>query len=497
MAMTGDWNQPATLVGEGTLLTEKNNDAETELIINAQKKTFAEEYNQLINNKGISKTSYLLKLLPRLDENKMLRCDSRLKNAEFLSFNTRYPIILPRYNHITKLIVKDCHEAGQHMYGVNHILAELSTKYWVVSGREKIKKWEAECAECKRRKAKLATQIMAPLPTKRLQFSMNAFEKCAVDYGGPFITIQGRRKKRAKRYLALFTCLSSRAVPLEVAFALDAESFLNAFFRMSSRRGTLKEMISDNGGNFVLANKELRSFTDSEKKRINEATSHVGIKWHFIPPAAPHFGGVHEIMIKAAKRAIYSQLGNADITDKELITAFAGAEKLTNSGPLTYQSSDPKDCTPLTPNDFLFGQIGGKFAADAVDATSFNPKRRWRRVQELIKHFWHRWMKEWLPMLGPRKKWNIVMGNLLVGDLVLVLSENTSKDNWPLGRVTEVFPGNDGLVRVANVQVGKVILKHPITKLCPLELNEPEDVDHLVKREEYVHEAISVNNSLM
>ncbi|XP_012565594.1 uncharacterized protein LOC105849708 [Hydra vulgaris] len=202
-------------------------------------------------------------------------------------------------------------------------------------------------------------------------------------------------------------------------------------------------------------------------------------------------------MIKAAKRAIYSQLGNADITDEELITAFPGAEGLINSRPLTYQSSDPKDCTPLTPNHFLFGQLGGKFAADAVDTTSFKPKRRWRRVQELIKLFWHRWMKEWLPMLGPQKKWNIVMGDLSIGDLVLVLSENTSRGNWPLGRVTEVFPGNDGLVRVANVQVGKVILERPITKLCPLEPNEPEDVDHLVKREEYVHEAISVNNSLM
>ncbi|XP_047124250.1 uncharacterized protein LOC124806969 [Hydra vulgaris] len=87
-----------------------------------------------------------------------------------------------------------------------------------------------------------------------------------------------------------------------------------------------------------------------EKKRINETTSHVDIKWYFSLPAAPHFGGVHEIMIKTAKRAIYFQLGNADITDEELITAFAGAEGLINlrlRGVQSLGSSDPKDCTPL------------------------------------------------------------------------------------------------------------------------------------------------------
>ena len=77
-------------------------------------------------------------------------------------------------------------------------------------------------------------------------------------------------------------------------------------------------------------------------------------------------------MIKSSKRAIYAILGNADITDEELMTAFAGAEGLINSRPLTYQSASPLDDVPLTPNHFLHGQVGGEFAPESVDSTDFS-----------------------------------------------------------------------------------------------------------------------------
>ena len=109
-------------------------------------------------------------------------------------------------------------------------------------------------------------------------------------------------------------------------------------------------------------------------------------------------------MIKAAKKAIYGILGNADVTDEELMTAFTGAEGLINSRPLTYQSANPADDGPLTPNHFLHGQIGGKFAPESVDETDFYLRKSWRRVQEIIRHFCNRWIREWLPNLNARKK---------------------------------------------------------------------------------------------
>ena len=110
-------------------------------------------------------------------------------------------------------------------------------------------------------------------------------------------------------------------------------------------------------------------------------------------------------MIKAAKRAVNAVLGNADVTDEELTTAFTGAEALLNSRPLTYQSANPEDDIPLTPNHFLIGQIGGQFAPESVDETSYSLKKRWRRVQELVRHFWHRWLRERIPSLIKRRKW--------------------------------------------------------------------------------------------
>ena len=127
--------------------------------------------------------------------------------------------------------------------------------------------------------------------------------------------------------------------------------------------------------------------------------------WHLNLPLAPHFGGVHETMIKAAKRAVNAVLGNADVTDEESTTAFTGAEALLNSRPLTNQSANPEDDIPLTPNHFLIGQIGGQFAPESVDETNYSLKKRWRRVQELVRHFWHRWLREWIPSLSNRRKW--------------------------------------------------------------------------------------------
>jgi hypothetical protein len=98
---------------------------------------------------------------------------------------------------------------------------------------------------------------MGPLPPNRLRLTYRAFDQAAVDYAGPFQTIQGRGKTRNKRWLCVLTCMSTRAVHLEVAWGLETDSFLNAFTRFTSRRGIPKETMSDNGTNFLALQKHL------------------------------------------------------------------------------------------------------------------------------------------------------------------------------------------------------------------------------------------------
>ena len=461
--------QSKQLRTSGQLQPEEIRDIEIKLIKSAQGEQFQAEVDAIKSGKEINSKSKLVGLKPFIDNDGLLRCSSRLKYAEHMSYDAKFPVILPRKSYVTKLIVRKYHENGNHS-GTNQILASLSAQYWIIAAREEIRDVEHDCAVCRIRKAKPGEQIMAPLPDFRVGTSLRPFTHTAVDFAGPFLTKQGRGKVKTKRYLCLFTCVQTRAVHLEMAYGLDTDSFLNAFYRMVSRRGLPKVMISDNGTNFVGANRELKDLLKGlDRDKIVNSTANQGIKWKFNPPLAPHFGGIHESLIKSAKRAIFCILQSADITDEELLSAFVGAEGLMNSRPLTYQSANPSDEEVLTPNHFLFGQIGGVFAPESVDETVFSPRKRWRRVQELVKHFWKRWLREYIPTLGSRKKWRKTHRNFQVGDIVLVVEPEAHRGHWSLGRITEVFRGPDDNVRVVNVQVGKMILKRAVTRLAFIE----------------------------
>ena len=94
-----------------------------------------------------------------------------------------------------------------------------------------------------------------------------------------------------------------------------------------------------------------------------------------------------------------------------------------------------------TRHEVRSGQIGGQFATTTVDDIQFDLWKRWHRVPELVRHFWRRWLQEWLPSLGARTKLHREHRDLQVGEVVLVVSPDTALGNWPLVRVVEVYPG--------------------------------------------------------
>ena len=399
-----------------------------------QRERFSKELTTLRQGRNVLKGSQLWRLSPFLDSDGILRVGGRLEMSN----------LLYDANHISKLVVAHIHVHGHHSLGVNATLAELRQKYWIINGREEIKRWERECNVCKLQRKRRGEQIMAPLPEVRLGSSLRCFACCGVDFAGPFV-VKITRKVSAKRYLCLFTCASTRAVHLEVAFSLDTASFLNAFSRMAARRGKPDVVISDKGTNFTSADRELRDLVLAlDRAQIKENATSDRIQWRFNPPGGSHHGGLFESLIKSAKKALRSTLGESKTTDEELLTAVVEVEGILNARPLTYCSSDPNDEHVLTPNHFLHSQMGGQLAPRVVDDIAFNPRNRWRFVQDLISKCWRRWMKEFLSTLNTRNKWVDQKRNVAPGDVVLLVDPSNPRGKWrygpyPASRFASIF----------------------------------------------------------
>ena len=460
------------------LQPEELDKAEKFWVRQAQSDEFKEEREQLqravvagSQSRKACRHSAVKQLSPFLDEDGVIRVGGRLQRSE-LSFERKHPMLLPKYHAVSRLVIQHVHAEADHGIGVEHTLSELRARFWIPAAREMIKSYVRKCVMCQKLMNKPEEQKMAPLVTAQVRPSLRAFERCAVDYAGPFLTRQGRGKTRQKRYLCIFVCLQTRAAHLEMAYALDTASFLRALMRFISRRGRPAEIRSDNGRNFVKAAKELKKeVQELDGDEIQRELSKYRTKWFFNPPGAPHFNGVCEALVKVAKKALTKTLERADLTDEELHTAFCRAEGLLNTRPLTAVSSDPNDRPALSPADFMTGpQCVEPTPSTRSDGCCL--RQRWRRLQQLNTEFWRRWVREYLPSLQARQKWTEASQNLQEGEVVLLLDPSVPRGTWPMARVERAYPGPDGLVRVVDVKTSKGLFKRPVSKIIRLEMDQ-------------------------
>ena len=184
-------------------------------------------------------------------------------------------------------------------------------------------------------------------------------------------------------------------------------------------------------------------------------------------------GGAWERMVRSVKTALNVILmsENATLNDYTLVTLLTEVEALINSRPLTWVSDDVKDFEPLTPNHFLIGRSSSNLSPCITYESNVMPRQRWRQVQSMTEQFWNRWRKEYLPTLTSRNKWMTGSRNVQVGDLVMLLDQNMVRGRWSLGRISNVFPGRDNVVRHVEVDTSTGRYIRPLTKISPLELN--------------------------
>ncbi|GFS89674.1 uncharacterized protein TNCV_3787161 [Trichonephila clavipes] len=229
------------------------------------------------------------------------------------------------------------------------------------------------------------------------------------------------------------------------------------------------QMMLPKATNFKGARNILNEWNEiCKSNRIQLFSAEEGIEWNFIPPAAPHFGGLWEANIKSMRRILLRVAKSAIMNFEELTTLMAQIEAVLNSRPLSPLSSDPNDLNPLTPGHFLANCAISSFPEPYTASDSLSYHSRWKLVQSLRDKFWNRWSTEYLTHLQTRAKWSEQNPNLMENQLVLLKDPNTKPLDWPTGRILEVFPGSDGLVRVVNVKTSTGILKRAITKVMPL-----------------------------
>ena len=193
---------------------------------------------------------------------------------------------------------------------------------------------------------------MAPLPSCRVKAGWYPFQHVGLDYFGSIKVKRGR--SLVKRYGCILTCLQSRAVHLEVAHSLDTDSFIQLLIRFLSRRGSPTDLYSDNGSNFVGAERELMMWTvNVDKHRVSSELLEKRIRWHFNPPHASHRGGVWERIIRSVRRIVTAVCGDQTLNDECLLTVLTEAERILNNWPIVPVVSEDSESAALTPNHLL------------------------------------------------------------------------------------------------------------------------------------------------
>jgi len=202
--------------------------------------------------------------------------------------------------------------------------------------------------------------------------------------------------------------------------------------------------------------------------KINDYASTHGIRWHFILPRAPHHGGLWEAAVKIAKRHLNKITKDAHLTYEGLETLLVQIEAILNSRPITLISSDPKDLGFLTPGHFIIGAPLTAYPEENLEEVPVNRLSKWQHIQQLKQHFWRRWTREYLHQLQQKNKWQRTDASIEIGQMVILMEDNLPPLSWSMGRIQEVHPGKDKVVRVATVRTAKGIYKRLITRLCPL-----------------------------
>lgn len=407
-------------------------------------------------NKAIDfpEKSKLTNLNPFMDKNGLIRVGGRLGKAE-LPFDTRHPLIVPPHSRLSRALIVEAHRQTNHG-GTQLMIQYIRALYWIPRLRVEIKNSTAKCTTCVRYSKRPGEQLMADLPADRIR-QFRPFRNAGVDYAGPFLLKESTRRgaKTQKCWVAIFVCMCTRAVHLDLVTSLSSAAFIACYERFVATRGMCTNLYSDNGTSFVGAEKMMQeAFRNWTCPENIEILNHKGVTWTFMNPASPHQGGFYEAAVKSFKYHATRTVGAQKYTYEDYATLLKQLEAILNSRPLYAPTDDPSDSPVITPAHFL---IGEPFVApppiNAPPQTDYSVQRVRKEHQKIVQSLWESWSADYLSTLMTRKKWLTAKDNVQIGQVVLIVDNNSPPSHWQIARVSEAKPSKDGLVRTVVLEV--------------------------------------------
>ena len=273
-------------------------EAMTVIVQAAQGESFSEklkaERRPPESNKShtVPKSSKLYRLDPLVVNNGVLRVGGRLRRAT-LEFEERHPVLMPNKNHVADLIARHYHGQVHHQGRQITQGAIRQSGYWLIGGHNTVTRKLSKCVTCKKLRGPGMEQRMADLPADGME-EAPPFTNVGFDVFGPWM-IRSRKTRggaaNSKRWGLVFTCLSSRAIHIELLESMDASSFICALRRFFAFHGPVSILRCDRGTNFVGAKSELGdALRQMDQRKVKGYVTNHGCEWIWNPPHASHFG---------------------------------------------------------------------------------------------------------------------------------------------------------------------------------------------------------------
>ena len=431
-----------------------------------QEKHLGKEIVALMNKTQLPKNSVLKDLPVYYDyDDQIIRLRSRLHTASSLTFDYANPIIMPKCIVAEKLAL-EVHQRRFHC-SQRMTFNTLRQKYWFCGGFRYVKDIvRTQCKTPRCRFIKFCTPKMSPLPDIRID-NPEPWRNVGVDYLGPIISkhecVQVNPTKtvclhpdRFKVWMAVFTCLHTRAVHVEVVTSCTTEDFLIAFRRFVGKHGRPMVFYSDQAKQFKAADKQLRQLLAHGMTPV--CNEHFGsscpIEWKFSTETAPWANGCTERLVGIFKKQLKIMLQKHVLTLRQLETIVIEITQSVNDRPLGAIQEGTED-SQITPNLLQYGRNPNPLHTPSTTKQSNMPcSEMWLKRKRVLAHFWSKWQADYLSTLSVDKKW--LHGDQTVikpGDVVILRPETLEKGQWRLARIMDILKNLDGVVATASVRL--------------------------------------------